>query len=102
MPSSDNAKAAVTLYTTTDMPVEDIGRQFGVSRQSVHNWLRAAGVPPRGPRGPRRIHLPPDEALTGEVLRQLAEIRSALTRLEAVAAHLQGALDTLVKLTSKQ
>jgi transposase-like protein len=79
----DEKELAVRLYRDTRLPSADIGQLVGVSRQTVHNWVRAAGVPLRGARsgGPMQA-----DAATGDVF---IELRIAMeTTAAAINANL--------------
>lgn len=117
MPSREQERAeAIRLYTDTRLPVDEIGAMFGVSRTTVHNWLKSAGIPQRGAMGPRKTLEERDEIaheltagsaeravpkgehaqilnLVNEVLRQQDEILHAMARLE-------GSLSTLVSIAT--
>ena len=81
---------AVRLYTETDLTTEEIGARYGVSRQTVHRWITAAGVPLRGPMGPRNrepeeAQLPADglPAVLGRLMDAIDELRRELSAHQA-------------------
>ena len=95
---------AVKLYTETRLPVGEIATHMGVSRQTVHRWLRAAGIELRGPMGPRDRYVELDEATSddgaasalmremGLLHGEIAEVRrllsdAMLVQSEAAKAH---------------
>lgn len=111
-------ESAIRLYTETTMTVGGIAQMLKVSRTTVHNWLREAGVPLRGgggPRGPRRqaaatvdvgsLEEAADAVINGQALLR-AEVAAAgnltqensrqITELRAAVERLQGTMDALL------
>ena len=103
VPSRGEERAeALRLYQETTLTVEQIGEMFGVTRQSVDNWIKKSGIPRRGPMGPRRKYPDLEEAKASvEALADLdplVRIETKLDRLAVAVAHLQGALDAHARL----
>lgn len=72
MTGEEDRQVAVRLYTETRLAVEDIAGVFGVTRQTIYNWLDDAGVPRRG----AGVVLPRGNVI--EVLEKLQEDMTAL------------------------
>lgn len=64
MPRSDTAELVKELKELSGLTIDQIGRIFGVSRRSVHNWMRG-----------RRMS-PPNEERLAELLAQVRDLPS--------------------------
>lgn len=115
---------AIRLYSDTRLPVDDIGEFVGVTRQTIYDWLDKAGVPLRGPMGPRsRLGADSDEGASdtmqlddvtqvqamavlraehAEHARQYQMIQRQLGELSSAIASLKGSLETLVVVLQTQ
>lgn len=114
----DERNLALKLYAESRLPVEEIASIFGVSRQTIHAWLKAANIPQRGPMGPRKtsgVDTGGDAATTeisstaltimqvehGELLRNQENMVRQLSDLANAVATLKGSLDVLIALSGK-
>ena len=103
--SAKDRAAAVRLYEESNLTSEQIGAKYGVSRQTVHRWIQSAGVPLRGPRGPRNTgEVPVVEGEDrhgpfGRILDEIDSLRRDLAELHGSAdanwAHQQRQLYAL-------
>lgn len=99
VPSRGEERAeALRLYQETRLTVEQIGARFGVSRQTVDNWIKQSGIPRRGPMGPRKEYPELVEIESLAAMDPLVRIETKLDRLAQSVAHLQGSLDACTKL----
>lgn len=106
---------AIRMYTETRLPVAEIAATVRVSRQTVQNWVRAAGVPQRGSSGPykgdQEDEEPSDRPRTQysgvgvEMLHRQSAIEHDLNNLTRLVveqgqqvARLIGAVETVLRL----
>lgn len=102
LPTQRDRDNAVWLYQHTQLPEGVIGERFGVTRQTVHSWVQAAGVPLRGP-VPHRSDVEDEIVLSDVDAEQalptaVAVVLRALAEQSAALGRIEGSLNALVQL----
>jgi transposase-like protein len=88
-------RRAIELYETTNLTSDEIGREVGVSRETVYRWLRKEGVPIRRNRIRHVTDRPAKDVIRLNAV--IDELRGDLTILAGEVGRLTGLLEALVE-----
>lgn len=101
---------AIYLYQNTQLTASEIGGMFGVTRQTVHAWVDAAGVPRRG-QVPHRadreettgeMAIPVDDGEPSDLAAVVAEMSRQVTSNATRLGYIEGVVDTLIRLQTER
>lgn len=99
--AEEDRALAIRLYRDSRLPAQEIAVLVNVSRQTVHNWVKAAGVPLRGTHsGTLSMDDSPDDMPVPEAVADL-RVRSVLDAIATVREDLSSGQESLRALTAR-